>query len=131
MTTMWKTRHRLLLEQLEEWVNWLGGDEPRESVIVEEQALRLLAAAVILLGQHAVNKRGQCKFCGWTRWKWRFWRRRRKCTVFRALDRAMTQGVDVVWWEVLMSVGRDVGLEEVREWVEGRAPTARSAPSRH
>jgi hypothetical protein len=33
------TRHRLLLEELEQWVDWLGGDEPRESVVVEEQAL--------------------------------------------------------------------------------------------
>jgi len=120
MTTVWKTRHRLLVEKLEEWADWLGGDEPRESVVVEERALRLLAAAVVLLAQHAVNKRGQCKFCRWTRWKWRFLRRRRKCTVFQALDRAMAQGVDVVWWEVLVSVGRDVELGEVREWVEGR-----------
>ncbi|MCA1606054.1 MAG: hypothetical protein LC775_11430, partial [Acidobacteria bacterium] len=90
-------------------MDWLGGDEPSESVVVEEQTLRLLAAAVVLLGQHVVNKRGQCKFCGWTRWKWRFWRRRRKCTVFQAVDRAMTQGLDVVWWEVLNSVGREVG----------------------
>lgn len=120
MTTVWETRNRLLLDQLEEWVDWLGGDEPRELVIVEEQALRLLAAAVVLLGQHTVNKRGRCKFCGWTRWKWRIWRRRRICTVFQTLDRVMTQAVDVVWWEVLAGVRREVGLEEVREWLKGR-----------
>jgi len=110
MTTVWQTRYRLLLEELEQWMDWLGGNEPRESVVVEEQALRLLTAAVVLLGQHAVNKRGQCKFCGRTRWKWRFWRRRRKCTVFQAVDRAMTQGIDVVWWEVLVACGREVEL---------------------
>lgn len=120
MTTVWKTRHRLLREELEEWVEWLGGDAPRDPVVVEEQTLRLLAAAVALLGQHAVNKRGQCKFCGWTRWKWRFWRRRRRCTVFQAMDRAMTQGFDVVWWELLNTAGREVELEEVRGWLEGR-----------
>lgn len=119
MTTVWRTRHRLLLEELEQWVDWLGGDEPRGPVVVAEQAVRLLAAAVLLLQQHGVNKRGQCKLCGWTRWKWRVSRRRRRCTVFQALDRAMTQGMDVVWWEVLNSMGRDVALEEVRGWREG------------
>lgn len=120
MTTVWNTRYRLLVEQLEEWVDCLGGDESRESAVVEELALRLLTATIVLLGRHAVNKRGQCSLCGWTRWKWRFWRRRRKCTVFQALDRAMTQGVDIVWWEVLAGVGRDVELGEVREWLEGK-----------
>lgn len=28
MTTVWQTRYRLLLEELEQWVDWLGGDEP-------------------------------------------------------------------------------------------------------
>lgn len=120
MTTVWKTRHRLLVEGLEEWVDWLGGDDPIEPVVVEEQALRLLSAAVVLLEQHEVNKRGQCRFCGWTRWKWRVWRRRRRCTVFKAIDRAMTQGLDVVWWEMLVGLGRDVELKDVRGWLEGR-----------
>jgi hypothetical protein len=130
MTTVWETRHRLLVEQLEQWVDWLSGEEPIEQAAVEEQAVRLLAAVVLLLEQHAVNKRGQCRFCGWTKWKRRFWNRRRRCTVFQAADRAMRQGLDVVWWELFNSVGRGVRLDEVRRWVEEWEPTRISRRTR-
>jgi hypothetical protein len=56
---VWKTQHRLLAEELEGWLDRLGGDESRESVVVEERALRLPVAAVVLLGQHVVSKRVQ------------------------------------------------------------------------
>jgi len=39
----------------------------------------------------------------------------------------MTQGIDVVWWEVLNGAGREVGLEEVRARVEGRASNTAGA----
>lgn len=129
MSNVWGTRYRLLVERLEERVEWLSGEEPLEPEKVEEQGLRLLNAAVALLRQHEVNKRGQCQFCGWTRWKWRFWRARPRCTVFRALDRAMGQGMDVVWWELFNGVGREVGLDEVRGWVKGRASDTPGAVS--
>jgi hypothetical protein len=82
-------------------------------VVLEEWIVKLLATVLMLLRQHHVNKRGQCRFCGWTTWKWRFWRRRR-CTVCVALDYAMMQSLDVVWWKVFVELGREVSLEDVR-----------------
>ncbi|MCA1673324.1 MAG: hypothetical protein LC799_14370 [Actinobacteria bacterium] len=97
MNSPHEVRWRLLTEKLDALTDWLSGEKEPESHAVEEQAVRLLAAAVQLVTQHAVNKRGQCRFCGWTRWKWRFWRRRRRCTVYQIVDRALRQGLDVVW----------------------------------
>lgn len=108
------------MEQLEQWVRGLSGEEPVEPVVVEEQLARLLMSTVRLLKHHEVNGRGQCRFCGWTRWKRRIWHRRPRCTVFQAVDRATSEGLDVVWWELFAACGREVGLGEVREWVEGR-----------
>jgi len=76
--------------------------------LLEALTVQLLTPVVMLLQQHMVNNRGQCKFCGWTRWKWRFWRRRRRCTVFQALDLAMGHGLDVAWWQLFASVGNEV-----------------------
>ena len=114
-------RWRLLTEQLDALTDWLSAEEEPAPKAVEEQTVRLLATAVHLLTQHAVNKRGQCKFCGWTRWKWRFWRRRRHCTVYRAVECALRQDLDVVWWELLAARGQDIGLAAARQWVANRA----------
>jgi len=122
MSNVWGTKYRLLVEQLEQWVDRFIAEEPVESVVLEEQTVRLLMGVVRLLEQHQVNKRGQCKFCGWTRWKWRSWRRRRRCRVFQILDFAMCQNLDVVWWELLAATGAEASLAEVREWVEEKAP---------
>lgn len=92
MSTGWQTRYRVLRQQLEQWADEFGGAQPPA-----ECTVRLLAFAVILLAQHQVNKRGRCNFCGWTRWKWRFWHLRPPCTVCRALAFALSQGLDVVW----------------------------------
>ena len=124
MSNIWETRSRLFLEELEKLVEWLSSDVPRAPTALEEQTVRLLAMAVTLLSQHQVNKRGQCQFCGWTRWTWRLWRRRRRCTVHQALDLGMGQSLDVVWWCMLESVGRKWSLAEVRAWVAGRATDA-------
>lgn len=129
MSSVWATRYRLLLEWLEELEDGLSGEQPVTYAVVEEQAVRLLMAAVRLLRQHEVNKRGQCKFCGWTRWGMRFWRRRRQCTVYIALGVAMEQSLDAVWWQLFEGVGRKVSLAEVREWVEERAPGSSAGES--
>lgn len=126
---VWETKHRLFLELFQGLAEWLSDDEPRALTVLEEQMTRLLAVAITLLQQHNVNKRGQCQFCCWTRWKWRFWRSRRRCTVHQALDLAMNQSLDVVWWCVFESVGRKRNLTEVRMWLEGRAMDADSAVS--
>ena len=110
----------MFLEQFEQWAERLSNDEPAEAEVVKELAVRLLAMAAILLRQHAVNKGGQCKFCGGTRWGLRVWHRRPRCSVYGALDFAMRQGLDVVWWRLFESVGRSVSLEEVRGWMEER-----------
>ncbi len=120
MSSVWQTRHRLLLEWFEELVDWLGGEQPVAQAAVEEQAVRLLMGAVRLLRAHEVDTRGRCKFCGWTRW-WRFWRRRRRCAVYSALGFAAEQNLDTVWWQLFEDVGKKSSLEQVRKWLEDRA----------
>ena len=113
-------RHRLLCEQLEQWVEELSGEKPVEPEVAKELTVRLLAMAVMLLRQHRVNKRGRCRLCGWSILRWPFWCHLPRCAVFRSVDLAIGQGLDVVWWQLLGSVGREVRLDEVREWVERR-----------
>lgn len=69
MSGVQELRYRLLFEQLEQWVEKLSDEKPVEPEVVEELAVRLLAMAVILLRQHAVNERGRCRFCGWLTWR--------------------------------------------------------------
>lgn len=132
MSTVWGTKYRLLLEELEQLANWLSADKPREPRVVEIQTVRLLMGMVLLLRQHQVNKRGQCRFCrwpqgGWPQGGWSLWRRRPRCTVYRALDFAMGQPLDVVWWQLCAGTGRDTALTEVRRWLEQRDQAAREA----
>ena len=96
MSNVWEARYRLLLKQLEELANQLGNEQPTELAILEEQTLRLLTAALPLLRQHRVDERGQCNYCGWARLRWRLWRRRPQCAVYRSLDFAMRQPLEVV-----------------------------------
>ncbi len=119
MSTVWGTRYRLLLEKLEHLAEWLGAEQPREPLVVEEQTVRLLMGVVRLLRQHRVNQRGRCRFCGWTRWGWRIWRRRPQCTVYQAFD-FVSQPMDVAWWQLFKDTGRDVALDEIREWRQQR-----------
>jgi len=89
-------------------------------MVLDERIVQLLATVLILLRQHHVNQRGQCRFCGATRWAWRFWHRRRRCTVHAALDHTLGQGLDVLWWTLFDGVDRDMSLQEVREWITQR-----------
>lgn len=118
MSTVWETRYRLLLDQLERLADRLGADQPPKPRAVEEQTVRLLTGVVRLLRQHRVNRRGQCRFCGWTRRIWRLGHRRPRCTAYRAVDLAMSQPLDVVWWQLLEGIGRKAALDEVREWLK-------------
>ena len=118
MSSLWETQERLAWERLEELADALSGENPIAPAVFEERTVRLLATVLILLRQHHINKRGQCRFCGVTRWTWRFWHRRRRCTVHRALGYALRENLDVVWWQVFDGLGRKVSLEEVRGWNE-------------
>jgi hypothetical protein len=108
VSNVWETRNRLLWEHLEQLTERLRGKEPIEPAEIREQTVRLLAGVVMLLRQHHVNKRGQCKYCGWTRWAWRFWRRRPQCTVYRSVDFAMRQPLRWVRWQLSHSTARGV-----------------------
>lgn len=114
MSSVQELRRRLLLEQLEQWVQKLSREEPVEPEEVQELAVRLLAMTVMLLKQHQVNKRGQCPYCRRRPWNWRSWKRRPQCTVGSALGFVMSQEPAVVWWRLLGSVGKQASLEEVR-----------------
>jgi hypothetical protein len=129
VSSVWETRSRLFEEELEKLAAWLINDSPKTPVILEEQTVRLLAMAVTLLSQHRVNKRGQCQFCGWTRWTWRIWRRRRRCTVHQALDLTMGQSLHVAWWRVFESMGHRWNLMDVQACMAKRAADT-STPSR-
>jgi hypothetical protein len=118
VSSVWQTRHRVLCQQLEQWAHALRDAPPPATPA--EHTVRLLTFAVTLLEQHRVNKRGQCQFCGWSRWPWRFWRRRPRCTVCRALAFALHQSLDVVWWQLLGSTGKQCSLADVREWLRQR-----------
>jgi len=129
MSNVWTTRYRLLCEHCEELAKKLSGEQPITPEVLEELVVQLLAPALTLLRQHAMNKRGQCKFCGWTRWKWRFWRRRRPCTVFQALDLTMRRGPDIAWWQLFATIGNEVSLADVREWLSERNQPVAAAAS--
>ncbi len=101
MSNVWETQHRLVLEYLEKLVDQLRSKEQVAPAELEEQLLRLLTGMVMLLRRHRVNKRGQCEYCVWTRWAWRFWRRRPQCAVYLSLDFAMRQPLDAVWRRLL------------------------------
>jgi hypothetical protein len=72
VTNVWETRSRLFLEELEKLAEWLSSDAPKVPASLEEQTVRLLVMVIMLLRQHRINKRGQCQWCGWTRWAWGF-----------------------------------------------------------
>jgi len=99
VNNVWQTRHRLMLEQLNELADRLRSEEPIAPAALEEQAVRLLAGVVMLLGQHQLNKRGQCPFCAASH-RWRFWQRRPQCAVYRTIDFVMRQPLDVVWQQL-------------------------------
>ena len=100
MSNVWQTRRRILLEQLEELASQLRGGEQVAPAVLEDQTVRLLAGVLMLLGQHQLNKRGQCRFCAASR-RWRFWQRRPQCAVYRTIDFVMRQPLDVVWRQLL------------------------------
>lgn len=118
MTTVRETRYRLLLEQLAELVDLFCDADSMVPRALREQAVRILATAAMLISQDHINQRGRCKSCDWTRRTRRFWHRRTRCTVHRALNFAITQSLDVVLWRLFHSVGRELSLEEVREWIK-------------
>src|SRR5262249_16279372 len=60
VVNVWQTRYRLLLEGLEELTALLRSQDPIAAATLEEQTVRLLTGAVMVLGQHRVNKRGRC-----------------------------------------------------------------------
>lgn len=97
MSNVWQARHRLMLERFEELADRFRNEQPIAPRALEEQTVRLLTGVVMLLRQHEVNKRGQCRFCA-ASCRWTFWRRRPQCTVYRSLDFAMRQSLDTVWW---------------------------------
>jgi len=107
VSSVWGTQYRLLEEHLEQFADRLSASQPPESPVLTEHTVRLLAAALILVRQHHINKRGQCRYCGWSRWGWRFWHRRPRCTVYQTLNVVLRQSLDVVWWQLLDSLGQE------------------------
>jgi hypothetical protein len=114
-------KHRLWTDQLAQWVEKLSDEKPIEPEALTELTVRLLATAVMVLRQHGVNKRGQCRLCTPSLRMLRFWWRRPPCTVCRAFDFAMGQPWDVVWWQLFESLGQQTSLDQARKWVAERA----------
>ncbi|MGH3905591.1 MAG: hypothetical protein ACRDTE_15615 [Pseudonocardiaceae bacterium] len=40
--------------------------------------------------------------------------------MYLAFDFAMSQPMDVVWWQLFKDTGEDVALDEIREWMQQR-----------
>jgi hypothetical protein len=96
VSSVWETRYHLLIETLENTVERLRDEKAHTPAEPTEQTVRVVVGVLMLLRQHRVNKRGQCRYCGWTRWYWRVWRRQPQCTVFRSLDFVVRQPVELV-----------------------------------
>lgn len=122
MSTVWETRYRVLQQQLEQLANELRSTPT--PLALDERTVRLLTFSITLLDQHQVDRRGRCQLCKRPRWTGRFWHHRPHCTVGRALAFALRQGLEVVWWQLLMSTGKKCGLADVREWMAQREQQA-------
>ncbi|MDQ3761139.1 MAG: hypothetical protein M3460_05410 [Actinomycetota bacterium] len=82
--SVWRTQHRLWAERLK---RLLDHDD--------QDVARLAAVGWVLLAQHRVNTRGQCRFCFRSRPAW--WPvRRRTCTVYSAFMVGMDQPFHIV-----------------------------------
>ena len=82
--SVWETQHRLWSERLK-----------RLLAHEDQEIARLAAVSWVLLAQHRVNERGQCRFCFRPRPTW--WpMRRRTCTVHSAFMVAMNQPFHIV-----------------------------------
>jgi hypothetical protein len=121
VSSVQETWYRLFREELEEFADQLSGKKELSPAVTEDKIVQLLALTAILLRQHHVNKRGQCQFCGWAKWKWRPWNWRPSCTVYRTASFVMSQGLDEVWWRLFESLGKEWSLVEVREWLNVRS----------
>ncbi len=71
--SIWQVRHRLFTEQLDGLLYTEKADS------LDEEVLRLTAAARVLLAQHQVDKRGRCQHC-YSRSRWWWLKRRKTCT---------------------------------------------------
>jgi hypothetical protein len=107
VSNIWETRYRLLLEQLEALANQLRDQEPTAQAVRNDQLVRVLTGVVMLLRQHRVNKQGQCSYCGG---RWRFWRTQPQCTVYRCLDFALRQPLDMEGYRKPFSVSLLTGV---------------------
>jgi hypothetical protein len=108
VSDVWETRHRLLVEHLDALGGQLGS---KVQIAPEELAARLLAAAINLLREHRVDKRGQCRFCAVPYSIYNFWRRRPRYAVYRGINFAMTQPLDVVLAPFRRSPGFQTGKD--------------------
>lgn len=89
MTSARETQHRLWAEQLGSLL--AGKHGSRE--LTTEQTRRLMIAAYVVLQEHQVDKRGQCRYCRRsTWWPWR----RKTCTVHVTFKVAMQQPINIV-----------------------------------
>jgi hypothetical protein len=101
VSNVWETRNRLLVEKVEQVTKRLSSEEPLEPSELTELAVRLLTGVVMLLRQHPTNKRGQCRYCEWTRLARPFWHGQSDCTVYEVVDFAFRQRLDMVWRQLL------------------------------
>lgn len=62
-SNVWQTRHRLVLEHCNHLLSWLYRHQPGDAPELLELSVRLLGLIQLLLEQHAVNHRRQCRTC--------------------------------------------------------------------
>lgn len=115
-----ETRYRQLQAELKEFTDQLSGAKAVSPAKTRNQIVQALAVVAILLRQHQINKRGQCKFCARPRWRWRFWSRRPSCTVYRTASFVMNQELEEAWRQLFDSMGKECNLVQVRRWLNER-----------
>ena len=86
MSTVWRSAAVYFWNGLRSSLTSLDENNQIVPPVLEERTARLLIGVVMLLRQHQVNKRGQCRYCSWTRRTWRLWHRGPQCMVYLGLD---------------------------------------------
>jgi hypothetical protein len=120
VSSVHETRYRQLQAELKEFTDQLSGTKEISPAKTKNQIIQTLTVVNLLLRQHQINKRGQCKFCSRPRWRWMFWSRRPPCTVYRTASFVMRQEPDETWRQLFDSIGKEYNLVQVRRWLHER-----------
>jgi hypothetical protein len=114
-----EVQYERFLQVLNELADRLSVKQILSPEATNDHIVQVIAVVAILIHQHQVDKRGQCRLCVRPGW-WKFWSRRPLCRVYRTTSFIMSQGLDTAWWQLFDRAGKSWNLGEVREWMKSR-----------